>query len=93
MDLPKVQVIRLIRNEIRLIPPDFLTSKTIFTLQELTLNSNNLQEIPEDIGNLRELQILGIAYNVELRELPRQIKDLEKLQFLNVTGNRIRDPH
>ena len=48
-DLPKLEIIRLIKNSIKQIPSEFLNSQTNESLRELTLNSNNLTDIPEDI--------------------------------------------
>jgi Leucine-rich repeat (LRR) protein len=52
----------------------------------LGLSDNNLQSLPESIGELKFLQFLYLAEN-QLVTLPASIAKLHNLEVLNVTGN------
>jgi len=46
-----------------------------------------ISQLPQNIGELKNLQFLSIPNNPKLTELPESIADLDKLQVLNVKGS------
>ena len=57
-------------------------------LTELDLTSNQLTYIPEELGEMKSLQVLKLGYN-ELTVVPLGIMGLRSLQPLILSGNRI----
>ena len=57
-------------------------------LEELDLSKNNLNNIPDFIGNLNNLEVLILNEN-KLRNLPETIKNLAKLKRLEITNNKL----
>ena len=65
--------------------------KVIFTatsLKSLNLNTCRLKELPEEIGNLKNLVHLDLGNN-QLKDLPESITKLKKLRYLNLMGTHI----
>ena len=65
--------------------------KVIFSatsLKSLNLNSCELKELPEEIGNLKNLVHLDLGNN-QLKDLPESITKLKKLRYLNLMGTHI----
>jgi hypothetical protein len=60
-----------------------------FTELDTLLLQNVVKEIPESIGNLRNLDILSLTDNKDLRTLPESILNLENLTFLVLTGSGV----
>jgi Leucine-rich repeat (LRR) protein len=52
------------------------------------LGSNQIIEIPKEIGNLSNLQFLCLSQN-QIMELPKEIGNLTNLQSLNLQGSQI----
>ena len=57
-------------------------------LEELYLGANKIQEIPAEIGDLKELRLLDIS-NYELVHLPTSIKKLDYLEKLYLGYNKL----
>ena len=55
-------------------------------LEILHLANNNLQIIPLEIGNLKNLKHLNLKGN-KLTKLPTTIVNLQNLEYLNLQGN------
>ncbi|HEY0076876.1 MAG TPA: COR domain-containing protein, partial [Abditibacteriaceae bacterium] len=55
----------------------------------LSLTSLGLEELPESLGQLTQLQFLFVSYN-QLSALPEWIRQLTQLRILNVSGNRLK---
>ena len=55
----------------------------------LNLNRCDLTNIPESIGELKDLTILVLSEN-ELKKIPDSICELEKLEILNLNRNQIK---
>ena len=51
-------------------------------IQELDLSNNELQNLPIEIGNLRNLQKLHL-YNNQLNSLPIEIKKIKNILLIN----------
>lgn len=91
-DLPNLKKLRLIRNRIKEIPIEFFEEKCVQDhLEELTINSNPLMFLPDQIGSLKLLKMLGIAYT-KVTKLPETIKGLHQLEHINVVGNTLTEP-
>ena len=60
-----------------------------FTELDTLLLQNVVKEIPESIGNLRNLDILSLTDNKELKTIPNSILNLEHLAFLVLTGSGV----
>ena len=56
--------------------------------KEIILAHQNLKQIPKEIGNLQELQTLGLSYN-QLTEIPKEIGNLQQLQRLLLFSNQL----
>ena len=61
----------------------------LYNLQEFNLYSNEIEEIPKEIGQLHNLQILDLSYN-DIKQIPKEIGLLHNLQTLDLSGNRIK---
>jgi Leucine-rich repeat (LRR) protein len=57
-------------------------------LKELSLQYNNLTELPKEIGQLKKLETLRLNNN-QLTALPKEIGELENLKYLFIGFNRI----
>jgi hypothetical protein len=51
-------------------------------------DSNNLTDLPEDFGDLQQLQVLRIKYN-QLARVPSAVCRLPQLATLELSGNQI----
>lgn len=58
-------------------------------LKELFIVSNQLNSLPESIGDLKQLQILDLRQN-KLSSLPESTKNLQKLQELDLRYNQFK---
>jgi Leucine-rich repeat (LRR) protein len=54
----------------------------------LYINGNQLEQLPEEIGNLVALEKFDISNN-KLKRLPASVGKLKKLEELNLSGNVI----
>ena len=68
-------------NDIRTLPSGLC--KVMTKLQELWLNSNPLQAIPQEIENLQDLKVLDL-HDTELVKLPRETGRLQKIVTLDL---------
>uniref|UniRef100_A0A8C9VV32 Leucine rich repeat and sterile alpha motif containing 1 n=1 Tax=Scleropages formosus TaxID=113540 RepID=A0A8C9VV32_SCLFO len=67
---------------------EILKGSQTFKHHVLDLHENNLTSLPEDIGQLKALQVLNAEKN-QIKALPETIGDLHLLQTLNVKGNHL----
>lgn len=74
------------------VPPEIFKSENnvpyFKNIRELYLGSNNIEELPSEIGNLSNLQMLCVEKN-QLRELPEEIGRLIHLETLDLDHNRL----
>ncbi len=68
---------------------DIDTICNISTLTELNLQSNNLSELPESIGQLHNLTVINLEDN-NLVSLPKSIVKLQSLTALDLESNNLR---
>ena len=59
-------------------------------LQMLSLDSNQVADVPESIGNLTQLRSLGLGDN-QLTDVPESIGNLTQLQTLDLRSNQLTD--
>lgn len=99
---PQLEILDLTYNNLseRSLPGNFffickfiITMKTTFflfaaTLRALYLGDNDFESFPEDVENLKNLQILVLREN-DLIDLPRQLASLHKIRELHIQGNRL----
>ena len=60
-----------------------------FTNLDTLLLQNVVSSVPESIGNLKNLTILSLIDNKDLKTLPESILNLEDLNFLILTGSGV----
>ena len=66
-----------------------LTSAHLLTdCRKINLGMNQIEEIPEDIGNLQLLEELYISRN-KIREVPASMEQMQSLRNLNLASNQI----
>ncbi|CAK9118529.1 unnamed protein product [Durusdinium trenchii] len=59
-------------------------------LQQLWLHGNDLEELPEELGDLQSLAILELHHN-RLKSLPKSLEKLQKLNWLFAHCNELKD--
>ncbi len=59
----------------------------ILSLEDLSLNQNNLTQISPSISKLQNLKKLDLASNYNLLEIPTSILELKKLKHLDLSFN------
>lgn len=84
-DLTKLKKIYLNHNSVKELPRDIGSLK----LSYLSLNNNLLQELPNSLTNLINLDTLNVAGNY-ITKLPEKIGKLHKLTFLNLELNNLK---
>ncbi|XP_036856475.1 leucine-rich repeat-containing protein 28 isoform X3 [Manis javanica] len=75
------------RNSLTTLPENL--AQKLPNLVELYLHSNNIVVIPEEVGDLKELQTLDISTN-RLLTLPERLHLCLSLQYLTVDRNQLR---
>ncbi|XP_054569342.1 leucine-rich repeat-containing protein 28 isoform X2 [Eptesicus fuscus] len=74
------------RNSLTTLPENL--AQKLPNLVELYLHSNNIVVVPEEVGDLKELQTLDISTN-RLLALPERLHLCLSLQYLTVDRNRL----
>lgn len=78
---PNLKKIKISRNPGLDFKDLFISLSTNSNISELSLSSNNLQVIPEEIGQLTHLKRLYLSLN-QLRTLPMSLTQLENLEAI-----------
>lgn len=87
-----LKVLKLIHNQIQIIPLEFYESEQLQeSLEELNLSSNPLREVSAQISHFKNLKSLGLA-NTKVSKLPPQIADLPLLEQLVCQGAPLVEP-
>lgn len=71
-------------------PPSFWTLKRMLSLKSLELPDLDLVDIPDTIGELRDLENLALNDNW-IKKIPESIGNLTNLQILSLENNKIRE--
>lgn len=58
-------------------------------LHDVNLRSNNIAEIPDEVGALKQLNTLSLAHNCLERRLPEHLGLLTRLTDLDISSNNI----
>lgn len=82
-----VRRLNLSRNHIAMIPRSLCFS--LRNLSSLSLFSNKLSSLPQNIGSLSSLTVLDVANN-QLTKLPASLFKVKGLLILNVSNNKLR---
>lgn len=83
-DCPQLEMVGFKANRIRHLPADSLPPD----LRWLILTDNQLQALPEEIGNCQRLQKLMLAGN-QLTRLPPTLAECTSLELLRIAANRL----
>ncbi len=83
-DCPQLEMVGFKANRIRHLPADSLPPD----LRWLILTDNQLQALPEEIGNCQRLQKLMLAGN-QLARLPPPLAECTNLELLRIAANRL----
>jgi len=78
--------LRLVGHELTSVPTD--VGSRLTRLTSLSLASNNLEELPDNICELAQLQELNLLRN-KLTKLPTRIGDLQNLKILHIASNKL----
>ena len=81
----KSPLCKLVSCKLRVVPKSVLTFKWLL---ELDLSTNQLKELPPEIGKLTALQSLNV-YRNQIRKLPPQLSKCTGLQSLNLLRNSL----
>src|SRR5579863_7319219 len=65
------------------------TIEELINLEKLSLDNKQIQEIPKEIGNLTNLQELGLYNNKKISSIPKEIGNLTNLTILDLSDNEI----
>ena len=87
--IPKLEDLTLFSNHLRKLPKSISQLKK--TLKKLWLSLNQINEIPDEIGKLSNLQVLDLSNN-QIVEIPVTINQLLKLQELDLRNNLVPIP-
>jgi hypothetical protein len=87
---PKLTTLQVDRNELDALPLPFAALQLLDTL---TAAENEIQEIGEGVGLLKQLMFLNLEDN-KITELPVELSQLsvKKLKEIKLSGNPLRDP-
>lgn len=89
LDVEKISISNKSDQEILLdIPRTINKYKNATTLQF----SNCIRSLPDEVGELTNLQFLVLPNNPNLRELPETLVNLENIHFINLTGTPAKLP-
>lgn len=81
---PKLEMIGFKSNQITCLAENVLPLETRW----LILTDNKLQNLPNSLGDLKQLQKLMLAGN-QLTEIPKSIKHCKNLELLRVSANHL----
>ena len=81
----KIEIVHLNRNKLRHLPDKL---SIITTVEELEINTNQLETVPDWLGDkLKHLRFLDLSQNF-LSTLPNSIEKLQHLYKLNISFNK-----
>ncbi|MEM6685225.1 MAG: hypothetical protein AAF617_05460 [Bacteroidota bacterium] len=86
--LPNLKILILDKCGIKEVPDNI---KLLNQLLILDLGLNQLETLPEAIGELRNLKLLNIARNFELSRLPKSLQNLQCLQMLDASYTKLKN--
>ncbi|RLN59016.1 hypothetical protein BBJ28_00006806 [Nothophytophthora sp. Chile5] len=84
--LSSLLILDLARNRLQSLPGVIFTH--LFSLQSLNVSENDLETLPEELGEARDLQMLD-AHSNRLTVVPMGLKNLHQLRVLHLAYNRL----
>lgn len=85
--LSSLLILDLSKNRLQRLPGAVFSH--LFALQALNVSENELDSLPSEVGEARDLQILDLHSN-RLQAIPDQIKHLHYLKVLNLAYNQLK---
>ncbi|KAB0398319.1 hypothetical protein E2I00_001279 [Balaenoptera physalus] len=82
----QIHLITLANNELKSLTSKFMT--TFRQLQELHLEGNFLQDLPNEVSTLRHLKAIDLSRN-QFHDFPEQLTTLPALETINLEENEI----
>jgi Leucine-rich repeat (LRR) protein len=80
-----LRILRLQQNRLKVLPSSLAC---LIGLEELDLSYNELENLPEELGQLKRLEVVHLQGN-RLRALPRSLGQLTALRQLTIHGNQL----
>lgn len=84
--LSSLLILDVSKNRLQALPRAIFSH--LFALQSLNASNNELEELPIEIGEARDLQTLDLHSN-QLQSVPDQLKHLHYLKVLNLAYNKL----
>eukprot|EP01091_Cochliopodium_minus_P010233 TRINITY_DN2670_c0_g4_i1.p1 TRINITY_DN2670_c0_g4~~TRINITY_DN2670_c0_g4_i1.p1 ORF type:complete len:994 (+),score=344.34 TRINITY_DN2670_c0_g4_i1:3-2984(+) len=63
------------------------------SMKKFNFSKNELNDIPNNINELIEMECLDLSYNISLSVLPKEIGELKQIQELNLNGTLVNQFH
>lgn len=86
---PNLRSVGLYGNNLTTVPEGLKLADTLFMI--FNVSGNNIEEIPEWFGSMRNLKMVGFENNL-LTSLPDTLTSIAPEWWLGVSGNKICDP-
>ncbi|KAM4704143.1 leucine-rich repeat-containing protein 20 [Rhinophrynus dorsalis] len=84
----EIHYITLANNDLKGLTSKFFTTFT--QLQELNLEGNVLQHLPDEVGSLLHLKSINLSKN-KFQAFPDKLLDIQTLENINLEDNQITD--
>lgn len=86
--LPSLHYLNLSKNQIKMFPDVSDNDHLFVCLEELLLDRNKIEVLPDYLFKVSTLRFLSVSYN-SVKDIPCDIWELQCLAFLNLANNMI----